>query len=258
MNKAYIIKILNGKLNSVQSWDIPNDLDSKLIGISEFHFHLNNYFNFVGQVFSIPELELYYFKLTNELYSYDWIERFLKETDAKGNENTRFEHFAFGTYKTTRGKTIKKERVYDLKKLVKEAKKIAKTLNEEALHFLRIIQKEDIGTKTHRQKEFKKLNTEKGDLLFGDNYSISQDGHIYNSKGQLLKKVGKAGFYLLKTLTSSNGGQTLGKKDFKPLNENSKFEWKYIKKIKSKIKKSCGEVIGTNTKNEYYYSYRTE
>lgn len=103
-----------------------------------------------------------------------------------------------------------------------------------------------------------RLNLEKGDIEFGDGFWMSIDGAIYK-KGvrRIIARAEKSGYYLMKRLISSNGGVGLGAKNFKPKNKDAPFSWETIMKVKRRIVRSCGNVV-TESKGEYYYSYRTE
>lgn len=108
---------------------------------------------------------------------------------------------------------------------------------------------------TLEPKEQLKLNSEEGDLEFGNGFWVTKEGHIYNknNNGKIITKVQGSGAYLLQTLVKGGKSKSLGRKDFK---NGAQFTWGTIKKNKREIVKKCGEVITTNAKKEYYYSYQ--
>ena len=107
-----------------------------------------------------------------------------------------------------------------------------------------------------KKKEFKKLQPEKEDIVFGD-YHISPKGVIYK-QGNIVCKVGRSGFYLIQSLRRTNGAKSLGAKDFKPINKNARFHWSTMRKNKRTIIDNCGEIISTNNEDNYFWSHRDD
>ena len=141
----------------------------------------------------------------------------------------------------------------DSEKYINECKVCIKVVYDDLLLYFG-----DTKENTASDRSFKKLQTEKGDLEFGDGYFISPNGHIFKSDtGELIEKAQSAGYYLLKNLKSSGGGKSLGSKDFKP-KKPVKFAWSTITKVKLLIIKACGKVIDTNANGEYWYCYRED
>lgn len=99
------------------------------------------------------------------------------------------------------------------------------------------------------QVVYLKPDTEGGDELFGDGYHITPKGIIYRDEKQVAMAQ-KAGYYLIVLLKKTK--KSYGREFF---NSKGKFKWSTIKKVRTIIVKHCGDVIGTNTEDKYYWAY---
>lgn len=145
LNKADAISLLNDKVDLIQTYNLEEPISEDLKKISEFHYLVRDYFDFLDAVFSTPLCKYLNTGKNTKLKTpaVFWIQEFLEKTDPK--ENSFFQglkSFIFiqsGKYEIqVKGESI-------LSDAVVEAKRRTKELNTIVIHNLKLSSLNDLN-----------------------------------------------------------------------------------------------------------------
>lgn len=264
ITKSVFASLLAEKAQLVQDWYMREDLSQDLRGVAEFNFLVKEYLYFFLNASEKPLLSGIRTRIDEVYPCLAWLQDFIKFTKSTYGPPQPFEGFkgfVFVSHPASKSKDeIKMPPITNLKLYVEEAKRQCVNLQHNITHRLQLTPGEDLNLPPSEQakemKPFTPLNSRKSDLEFGDRYFVSTKGIVYSKQyDSAVGSIGKSGYYLMHLLKAIGRGQSVGKKDFKPNKKMASFAWTTIKKSKCQINKLCGEVIGTNAQDEFYYAY---